>query len=93
MSSVFDVNNAAFEKGKLEDPPNRREYQAEYHAAHPGAATHRKQKEREKMRVAVVYAKLALIHNRPMPDFVDEKLVEPAMEKARKELVLHFVTT
>ena len=66
---------------------NRKAYQAEYHASHPGAATHRKEKERERMRVAVVYAKLAIIHERAMPDFVDEKLIAPAMERARKELV------
>ena len=72
---------------------DRTAYQAEYHAKNADAATNRKQNERERMRVAVVYAKLSIIHDRPMPDFVDEKLIEPAMERARKELVLPFVTT
>ncbi len=43
---------------------NRTEYQANYHAKNSDAATNRKQNERERMRVAVTYAKLFLLHGR-----------------------------
>ena len=67
---------------------NRTTYQADYHAKNPDAATNRKQNERERMRIAVLYAKLFLLHGRIMPEFVDGKLVKPALEIARKELSL-----
>ena len=72
---------------------DRTEYQANYHAKNPEAATNRKQNERERMRVAVFYAKLFLLHGRIMPEFVDGKLVKPALASARKELNLQNVTT
>jgi hypothetical protein len=72
---------------------NRTTYQAEYHAKNPAASAHRKEAERERMRIAVLYAKLYLLHGRGIPGFVSEKLIEPALTQARKELNTQNVTT
>ena len=71
----------------------RTTYQAEYHAKNPAASAHRKESERERMRVAVTYAKLFLLHGRIIPEFVAGNLVKPALKQAREELGLQNVTT
>lgn len=75
------------------EKPDRSEYQAEYREKNHGADTHRKSHERERMRIAVVYAKFYLLHGRGFPGFVSANLIEPALEQARKELNLQNVTT
>jgi len=72
---------------------DRSEYMAEYREKNHGADTHRKGCERERMRIAVVYAKFYLLHGRGFPGFVSVDLIEPALEQARKELSLQNVTT
>ena len=72
---------------------SRANYHAEYHAKNSDAATDRKQNERERMRVAVTYAKFFLLHGRGFPSFVSDILIEPAIQRARKELSLQNVTT